>query len=65
MVKIIIDIEFTNGEFNRGVVAHSIDFTPNEHWSLKIYKTQEDVFRRNPVLYWGVKNIKVIGYMEE
>ena len=61
---IIIDIRFHGGLFLRGIVAHSIEFVPGEHWCLKVYKTQEDVFKNNPELYWGVKKIEVLGLKE-
>ena len=63
-VRIILDIAFEDGTFKRGVIAHSIKFEPWEHWSLKIYKTLDDVFRQNPILYCGVKNIEVIGLLD-
>ena len=63
-VRIIIDIEFVDGTFTRGIIAHSIKFEPAEHWNLKIYRTQEDVFKQKPILYWGVKNIEVVGLLD-
>lgn len=63
--KIIVDIRYCGGSYNRGVIAHSIEFEPSEHWSLKIYETEDDVLKCNPRLYWGVEKVEVIGYVEE
>ena len=63
-VKIVIDIRFYGGSFKRGIVAHSIEFVHGEHWCLKVYKTQSDVFKNNPECYWGVEKIEVIGIKE-
>lgn len=62
--KIIVDIRYYGGSYNRGIVAHSIEFEPREHWSLKVYETEEDVLKRNPRIYWGVEKVEVVGYKE-
>lgn len=62
---IIIDITFNDGTCKRHIKAHSIEFIPDNHWQLKIYITQDDVFKNNPILYWGVEKIEVIGFIDE
>ena len=63
--KIIIDIKFRDGTYTRGIVAHSIDYDPNRHWALKIYMNENDVYKDNPRLYWGVDSIEVVGYLNK
>lgn len=64
-MKIIIDIEFIDGTYTRGIKAHSIEVRPDKHWQLYIYMTQEDVYRENPRLYWGVEKVTVVGVIDD